>query len=63
MYSTDDIEPHLTGMVMRYLLVSNNAAALLCKYLENAAALLYEHRKNGSEKGTKVSIFAQNVFV
>ena len=50
MYSDDNIEPHLTGMVIRYLLVSDNAAALLC-----------EHHENGNENATKVCIFAQSV--
>ena len=54
MYSADNIEPHLTGVVRGYLLPSNNAAALPCKRHENAAVLLGKHHKNGSKNTTKV---------
>ena len=46
-YRADNIEPHLAGVVIHYLLVSNNAAALPCK-----------HHENGSENATKVCILA-----
>ena len=35
MYSSDNIEPYVTGMVISYLLASDNAAALPCKRHEN----------------------------
>ena len=47
MYSTDNIEPQLTGVVMGYLLASDSAAALPCK-----------HHENGSENATKVCVFS-----
>ena len=46
-YSADNIEPHLTGVVIRYLLVSDNASALPCK-----------HHENRSESRIKVCVFA-----
>ena len=39
MYRADNIEPHLTGVVMRYLLVSDNAATLLCKHYETGVKM------------------------
>ena len=60
----NNIEPHLTGMIIRYLLVSNNAAALPCKHRHgNAAALSCKYHENGSENATKVSVFARSVSV
>ena len=63
MYSADIIEPHLTDVVIRYSLASNNAAALPCKHHENAAVLQCKLHKNGSENVTKVLVFAQSVSV
>ena len=52
-YKADNIEPHLTGMVKRYLLLSNNAPALLCEGRHgNAAALSCKHHENGSGNAT-----------
>ena len=39
MYRVDNKEPHLTGVVMHYLLVSNNAAALTCKRHETGVKM------------------------
>ena len=46
MYSADNTQPHLTGVVICDLLASDNAAALPCK-----------HHENGSENATQVSVF------
>ena len=48
----DNREPHLTGVVILNLLVSESACALPCK-----------HYENGSENVTKVSVFTWNVSV
>ena len=45
MYSADNIEPHFTGVVICYLLASDNTALLPCK-----------HHEYGSENATKVCI-------
>ena len=58
-YSADNmhVEPHLTGMVIRYLLVSNNPPAIPCEGRHgNAASLLCKHQENGSGNATKVSV-------
>ena len=39
MYRNDDTEPRLIGVVMDYLLVSNNAAALTCKHHETGVKM------------------------
>ena len=49
MYSADNMEPHLTGVVMHFLLASNNAAALLCKRHET----LLRYRVNAMKTGVK----------
>ena len=46
-------------MVIRYLLVSNNAPALPCKSHENAAALSSKNHANGSESARKFAIFPE----
>ena len=56
-YSADNIEPHLTGVVVRYLLASV-ASFPGPMASDNAAALPCKHHENGSENETKVCIFA-----
>ena len=56
-YSAGNKEPHLTGMVIRYLLVSNNARAIPCERRHGtAAALSSKHHENGNWNATKVSV-------